>query len=184
MEYPIIRKIMKMTAGSISIPAEVKRIFASIEDEATAEIWFKLLDNEFLCQHFLCPELTPKSLEKSLLTFYRDSEIQKQVENTGYAYLEYAAKHHSQNQILKDFFLLEHGFAMGEYPSLKICQKIYMHVIYWLEKNLDYDVMLDHADEISDLMKVIVLTRSNIMKEESFQELFYEKRLDLIALIQ
>ena len=43
--------------------------------------------------------------------------------------------------------------------------------------------MLDHAEEIADLMKVIIFTKSAIMNEESFQELFYEKRLDLIALM-
>ena len=180
----IIRKIMKMTAGSISIPAGVKKIFAQREDEATAEIWFNLLENEFLCQYILCPELKPKALTTGLLALTQNKEIQEQIKNTAQAYLEYAEKQYSKTADLKNFYILELNKQCGKKTTRIQNQKIYSRVVNWLERNLDHDIMLKHTDEISDLMKIIIFTKSNIMTEESFNELFFEKKLDLIALIQ
>lgn len=180
----IINKIMKMTAGSISIPAKVKKIFAEHEDEATAEVWFTLLENEFLCQYILAPDLKPKALTTGILTLAQNKEIQEQVDNTAFAYLQYAVKKYNGNKALKSFYQNELNTRSHKKITTLARQKTYDSIVNWLEKNLEHEIMLDHAEEISDLMKVIIFNKSAILKEESFQELFAEKRLDIIALIQ
>lgn len=182
-EYPIVRKCMKMLIGSFSIPTEVKKIFAENEDEATADVWFTLLENEFLCQYILAPELKPKALTTAVLALTQNQEIQEQLDNTTFAYLQYAVKKYNSNKALKFFYQNELNIRFKKKTTKLASQKIYARVVNWLEKNLEHDVMLDHAEEIADLMKVIIFTKSAIMNEESFQELFYEKRLDLIALM-
>lgn len=182
-EYPIIRHAMKMLVGSFSIPEKVKRIFANREDEATADVWFKLLEDDFLCQYILCPELKPKALETGILALTQNQEIQEQIDNTAFAYLEYAQQKYASCKTLKFFFQSELNIRLGKKNTKLTRQKIYIHLVNWLDRNLEHNIMMDHAEEISDLMKVIILTKSDIMDMESFQQLFYEKRLDLIALM-
>ena len=182
-EYPIIRKIAQMMLTSVSIPAGVKKIFAENEDEATAEVWFTLLENEFLCQYILAPELKPKALTTGILALTQNKEIQEQLDNTAFAYLQYAIKKYDANKALKFFYQHELNIRSGKKITKLTSQKIYERVVNWLERNLEHDVMMDHAEEIADLMKVIIFNKSAIMSIDSFQELFYEKRLDLIALM-
>lgn len=183
-EYPIIRRIMKMTAGSISIPFKVKRNFTSRENEAISDVWFRLLEDELLCQYILCPILMPKVLEKSLCPLTKNAEIQNLVKITSFYYLEYSIKQYSQISPLRNFYLLELNKYQGKDASKDQIQKVHNDIIYWLEANLQRDIMLEHTDEISDLFKILIFTRSDIMKNPNFYELFFEKRLDIVALIQ
>lgn len=182
-EYPIIRKISQMMPSAISVPADVKKIFAENEDEATADVWFKLLENEFLCQYILAPELKPKALTTAVLALTQNQEIQEQLDNTAFAYLQYAVKKYNGDKALKSFYHHELKLRYGKKTTQLASRKIYARVVNWLERNLEHDIMLEHSEEIADLMKVIIFTKSSIMNMESFQELFYEKRLDLIALM-
>lgn len=182
-EYPIIRKCMKMLVSAFSIPTEVKKIFAENEDEATADIWFTLLENEFLCQYILAPELKPKALTTAVLALTQNQEIQEQLDNTAFAYLQYAVNKYDANKALKFFYQHELNLRLGKKTTKQASQKIYARVVNWLERHLEHSIMIDYNAEISDLMKIIILSKSEIMFSESFQELFDEKRLDLIALI-
>ena len=150
-EYPIIRKVIKMTAGAISIPKGVKTIFADCENEATAEIWFSLLENELLCQYLLCPEIKPKALSTGILSLIQNQEIQAQIDNTALAYLQYAQKKYESNRALSSFYQQELNIRFGKKTTQIQRQKIYARVVNWLEKNLEHDIMVEHTEEISDL---------------------------------
>lgn len=172
-----------MLVGSFSIPEQVKKIFAYQEDEATAEVWFKLLEDDLLCQYILCPELKPKALTTGILALTQHQEVQAQIHNTAFAYLEYAQKKYSQIKELKNFYQMELNIFYGKNITKLSRQKIYARVVNWLERHLEHSIMIDYNAEISDLMKIIILSKSEIMFSESFQNLFDEKKLDLIALI-
>lgn len=183
MEYPIIRRIMKMTAGSIFFPVEVKKIFADQEDHATAEIWFKLLENEFLCQYILCPEMIPKALSSSIDALTKHEEIKEQIDNTAYAYLIYGLKKYAHVSALRKFFQLELEKRTNKNFNKTQSQKIHDHVVQWLERTLEKEFMIEHQDEISDLFKIIIFTRSDIMQDPDFYNMFFEKRADIVAFL-
>ena len=182
-EYPIIQKIAKRMLSTVSIPAGVKKIFAENEDQATADIWFTLFENEFLCQYILAPELKPKALTTAILALTQNKEIQEQLDNTAFAYLQYAIKKYDGNKVLKSFYQHELNLRYGKKVTKLVSQKIYNRVVDWLERNLEHEIMLDHDEEIADLMKVIIFNKSSIMDLENFQEVFYEKKSDLTALM-
>lgn len=182
-EYPIIQKVAQRMLTSISVPAGVKKIFAENENQATADVWFTLLENEFLCQYIMAPELKPKALTTGILALTQNQEIQEQLDNTAFAYLQYAVKKYDANKALKFFYQHELNLRFGKKATKLASQKIYARVVDWLERNLEYEVMLDHAEEIADLMKVIIFNKSSIMELKSFQEIFYEKKSDLTALM-
>lgn len=172
-------EIMKMTAGFINIPDGVKEIFAHKNDEATAEIWFKILNNELLCPYILCPNLKPKAMETALASLSQNEEIQVRLQGTACAYLEYAQKHYSKIMALKKFFQVEQNHLERAEK-----ERIYEDTIFWLENHMESQIMLDYAEAISDFVKIIIFTKSDIMENKNFKKLFDKKRWDFIALMQ
>lgn len=177
--------------GHINYPEAVITDFRLANENDISKLWFQLMENDLIFKYVILPELKPIALQKSIKAFVTHKEIRECAISLTYCYFEYLCTDNAEVQKIGNFhkFLeMEYAIYQEEDEAKELCKKrrsLYLWITEWLEKCLDNpDELLKNQKLIRMLFEIIILSRSNILKDPGFQGFFTQHKAELRPILE